>query len=90
MSYMKRVTEVNQIAKMLNVSSTDAFSLVQGTLGELSKLENPSQKDVLDSMIKYVEKFKNITKMIQKDPELMKLTQQNILNSFHSLESWEK
>lgn len=90
MSYIKHASEVNKIAKMMNVSSADAFALIQGTLRELCKLESPSQKDVLDSMIKYVEKFKNITKMIQKDPELMKLTQQNILNSFHSLESWEK
>lgn len=90
MSYIKHVSEINKIAKMMNVSSSDAFALIQGTLGELCKLESPSQKDVLDSMIKYVEKFKNITKMIQKDPELLKLAQQNILNSFHSLESWEK
>lgn len=90
MSYIKHVSEVNKMAKMMNVNSVDVYAMVQGTLGELSKLENPSQKDVLDSMIKYVEKFKNITRMIQKDPELMKLTQQNILNSFNSLESWEK
>lgn len=90
MSYIKHVSEVNKMAKMLNVNIVDVYAMVQGTLSELHKIQNPSENDVLDAMISYVEKFKKITKMVQQSPDLLKLTQDNIMESFNKSNSWEK
>ena len=90
MSYMKHVTEVNEIAKMLGVSAGDSFALIDGTLRELSKIKNPTQDNVLDCMIAYVDKFNRITKQVQQNPELLSKIQQNILLSYDNLKDWEK
>lgn len=92
MSYAKHVSEVNNLAKMMNVSNADVFALVQGTLKELT---NPSRYDVTDdmvteAMVTYVKKFTKISEMIQSNPELLKLTQENVLGSFSNLKDWEK
>ena len=92
MSYTKHVSEVNNLAKMMNVSNADVFALVQGTLNELT---NPSRSDVTvdmvtDAMVSYVEKFTKISEMIQSNPELLKLTQENVLGSFSNIKWWEK
>lgn len=88
--YINHITDVNKIAKMMNVSNADAFAVLQGTLNELTKIQNPTEGDILDAMISYVEKFKKITKLVQQSPDLLKLTQNNVMNSFNNLKSWEK
>lgn len=89
MSYTKHVSEVNKLAKSLNVSNADVFALLQGTLKELTR-NNPSQFDVTVAMVTYVNKFVKISEMIQSNPELLKLTQENVLGSFSNLKDWEK
>lgn len=91
MSYTKHVSEVNNLAKMMNVSNADVFALVQGTLNELTN--NQSQPDVNDvtvAMVSYIEKFVKISEIIQLNPELLKLTQENVLSSFSNIKWWEK
>ena len=90
MSYSKHVSEVNKLAKMMNVSNADVFALVQGTLNELSNTSQPDVNDVTAAMVSYVEKFVKISEMIQSNPELLKLTQENVLGSFSNIKWWGK
>lgn len=90
MSYTKHVSEVNKLAKMMNVSNADVFALVQGTLKELTSTSQPDVNDVTAAMVSYVEKFVKISEMIQSNPELLKLTQENVLGSFSNIKWWEK
>lgn len=90
MSYTKHVSEVNKLAKMMNVSNADVFALVQGTLKELTNTSQPDVNDVTDAMVTYVEKFTKISEMIQSNPELLKLTQENVLGSFSNIKWWER
>lgn len=90
MSYTRHVSEVNKLAKMMNVSNADVFALLQGTLNELTNTSQPDVNDVTVAMVSYVEKFVKISEMIQSNPELLKLTQENVLGSFSNLKDWEK
>lgn len=93
MSYAKHVSEVNKLAKSLNVSNADVFALVLGILKELTNEPTSSLPDVNDvtvAMVSYVEKFVKISEMIQSNPELLKLTQENVLGSFSNIKWWEK
>ena len=90
MSYTRHVSEVNKLAKMMNVSNADVFALLQGTLNELTNTSQPDVNDVTEAMVTYVKKFTKISEMIQSNPELLKLTQENVLGSFSNIKWWEK